>query len=166
MFGPPLELYLARAGNTAFNGALTTLQSSGSVNFSLGIDGANSDSAPLQDITVFIPIDEAFENIASVLESVDLESVLTYHFLNDSIVFSPSLGNVSATSLQGTDLTFSVFDDGSIFVNDAKIVFPNVILSNGVAHIIDSYVHPPISRSSTAVLRCHEQCPQPSKCHL
>lgn len=91
----------------------------------------------MQDITVFVPIDEAFESIASVLDSVDLESFLSYHFLNGSIVFSPSLGDVSSPSLQGTNLTFSVFDYGTIFVNDAKIIFPNVMISSGVAHIVD-----------------------------
>ncbi|KAF7192175.1 Fasciclin-like arabinogalactan protein [Pseudocercospora fuligena] len=144
-FGPPLELFLARAEERGLNGALTTAQSAGGLNFTLGIDGSNSGVSPLSDITVFIPIDEAFENIASVLETADLPTlvdVIEYHFLNNNIVFSPSLSNTSVPPFQGADLTVSVLKDGSIFVNDAKVIFPNVILSNGVAHIIDSVLNP------------------------
>jgi uncharacterized surface protein with fasciclin (FAS1) repeats len=28
--------------------------------------------------------------------------------------------------------------DGAVFVNEAKVIIPNIILSNGVAHVIDS----------------------------
>jgi uncharacterized surface protein with fasciclin (FAS1) repeats len=41
-------------------------------------------------------------------------------------------------SFQGADLTFTVAEDGSAWVNGAKILFTNVLLFNGVAHIIDT----------------------------
>lgn len=77
-----------------------------------------------------------------MLESADLETlqdVLAYHIVED-VVFSTALANFSVPSSQGADLTITVAEDGSAWVNGAKILFPNVLLFNGVAHIIDGYV--------------------------
>lgn len=103
----------------------------------IGYDTA--DKLNISDFTVFVPNDPAFEAIGSVLEGADLDTlreVLTYHIVDD-VVFSTDLANVSLPSLQGADLTFTVAEDGSAWVNGAKILFPNVLLFNGVAHVID-----------------------------
>lgn len=69
-----------------------------------------------------------------------IQEVLKYHVVQDNILFSPQLTNTSVTSLQGGQLQVTVGNDGSIFVNNAKVVLPNVILYEGVAHIIDRRV--------------------------
>jgi uncharacterized surface protein with fasciclin (FAS1) repeats len=66
--------------------------------------------------------------------------VIKYHVVQDNIVFSPSITNTSLTSAQGGELTLSVTEEGAIFVNNAKVILPNVILYEGVAHIVDRYV--------------------------
>ncbi|KAH0393079.1 FAS1 domain-containing protein, partial [Aureobasidium melanogenum] len=89
--------------------------------------------------------DAAFDSIGSVLESADLETlqeVLKFHIIPNNVIFSPSLGNVTVPSLQGDNLTFTVLPDGSAWVNNAKITFPNTILFNCVAHIIDTVLAP------------------------
>ncbi|KAI6779338.1 uncharacterized protein J7T54_000436 [Emericellopsis cladophorae] len=137
-FSPTLEAYTLRDGLLNFNAALATADLP--VNF-----GDDSDKMPISDFTIFVPNDAAFENIGSVLEGADLETlqeVLTYHLVADNVVFSTALGNVSLPSYQGGDLTFTVAEDGSAWVNNAKIVFPNVLLANGVAHVIDSVLNP------------------------
>jgi uncharacterized surface protein with fasciclin (FAS1) repeats len=111
------------------------------LNFSFGLTGADVKGLNLSDYTVFVPTDEAFKSIGSVLETADkttLQNVLRYHFIPNNVIFSPSLSNVTVPSLQGPDLTFTVLPDGSAWVNNARIVFPNTILYNGVAHIIDA----------------------------
>jgi uncharacterized surface protein with fasciclin (FAS1) repeats len=78
-----------------------------------------------------------------VLESADqatLQEVLKYHIIPSSVIFSTALGNVTVKSLQGADLVFTVLEDGSAWVNGAKIVYANTILFNGVAHVIDGLV--------------------------
>lgn len=135
-FGAPLQLFARRDGLLKFNAALAAADLP--YNFgNIGYDSA--DKLNISDFTVFVPNDAAFELIGSVLEGADLETlreVLTYHIVDD-VVFSTELANVTLPSLQGADLTFTVAEDGTAWVNGAKIVFTNVLLFNGVAHVID-----------------------------
>jgi hypothetical protein len=136
-FAPPLQLFTARADLLAYNGAVEAAD--------LGLDvGLEEDGGPAStstDITFFVPNDVAFQAVGSAVERIDQEAlteVLQYHTIRDKIIFSPSITNTSVATLEGNDLVFSVLSNGDVFVNAAKIVFANVILSNGVAHIIDS----------------------------
>ncbi|KAG9205844.1 hypothetical protein G6514_006118 [Epicoccum nigrum] len=140
-FGAPLELFTYRAGYTAFSSALEAAK----LSIDFGLTGADQTGLNLSDYTIFVPSNEAFENIGSVLETVDvdtLQKVLAYHIIPNNVVFSTSLGNVTVPSLNGDNLTITVLPDSSAWVNNAKIVFPNNILYNGVAHIIDSVLAP------------------------
>ncbi|KAH7129113.1 FAS1 domain-containing protein [Dactylonectria macrodidyma] len=140
-FGAPLQHFTRRDNLVNFNAALTTAD----LPYNFGnLDADSADKLNISAFTVFVPNDPAFEAIGSVLEGADLETlrtVLTYHIVDD-VVFSTDLANVSLPSLQGGDLTFTVAEDGSAWVNGAKIVFPNVLLFNGVAHVIDGVLNP------------------------
>lgn len=135
-FGAPLQLFTRRDNLLAFNAAVTAAD----LPYNFGnLDVDTSDKLNISDFTIFVPNDPAFEAIGSVLESADLETlqeVLAYHLV-ESVVFSTDLSNTTVRSAQGGDLTITVAEDGSAWVNGAKIVYPNVVLFNGVAHIID-----------------------------
>jgi uncharacterized surface protein with fasciclin (FAS1) repeats len=112
----------------------------GQLGLDITLTGAETPGLNISDYTIFVPTNEAFQAIGSVLETADLktlQSVLSYHIIPNNVIFSPSLGNVTVKSLQGTDLTFTVLPDGSAWVNNARITFPNTILFNGIAHVID-----------------------------
>ncbi|PVH91550.1 Fasciclin-domain-containing protein [Periconia macrospinosa] len=147
-FGAPFQLFTYRAGYRAMNAALEAA----SLNFAFGETGDGVSGLNISDYTIFVPTDEAFKSIGSVLQSANqttLQEVLKYHIIPNNVIFSPSLGNVTVKSLQGTELTFTVLPDGSAWVNNAKITFPNTILYNGVAHVIDNVLAPaPFDRSS------------------
>ncbi|KAL0939233.1 beta-ig-h3 fasciclin [Colletotrichum truncatum] len=147
-FGAPFQLFTFRAGYLAMNAALEAAH----LNFAFGETGADVQGLNISDYTIFVPTDEAFESIGSVLQTADIETlqeVLRYHIIPNNVIFSPSLGNVTVKSLQGTDLTFTVLPDGSAWVNNARITFPNTILYNGIAHVIDSVLSPaPFDRAS------------------
>lgn len=135
-FGAPLQLFTYRAGYRAMNAALEAAQ----LQPAFGLTGDGVEGLNISDYTIFVPTDAAFEAIGSVLAAADmatLQEVLRYHIIPNNVVFSPSLGNVTVPSLQGADLTFTVLPDGSAWVNNARITFPNTILFNGVAHVID-----------------------------
>lgn len=137
-----MQLFTYRAGYTALNGALQAA----ALDIDFGLNGPNQTGLNISDFTIFIPTNEAFENIGSVLASADqttLQTVLQHHIISKNVIFSPSLGNVTVKSMAGADLVFTVLPDGSAWVNGAKITFVNNILYNGVAHIIDRYVFPP-----------------------
>lgn len=136
-FGPPLQLFTYRAGYRAMNAALEAAD----LGFDVGLSGPDQKGLNISDFTIFIPTDAAFDSIGSVLESANLETlqeVLKFHIIPNNVIFSPSLGNVTVPSLQGDNLTFTVLPDGSAWVNNAKITFPNSILFNCVAHVIDT----------------------------
>ncbi|KAJ4352734.1 hypothetical protein N0V95_004006 [Ascochyta clinopodiicola] len=137
-FGAPFQLFTYRAGYLAINAALEAAK----LNIDFGLSGPGTTSLNISDFTIFVPTDAAFDSIGSVLETADiatLQKVLGYHIIPNNVIFSPSLGNVTVPSLQGTNLTFTVLPDGSAWVNNARITFPNTILYNGVAHVIDRY---------------------------
>jgi uncharacterized surface protein with fasciclin (FAS1) repeats len=92
------------------------------------------------DLTIFVPTNDAFDAIGSVLAEASIEQVaeiLSYHAVTGAVVFSDDVADASVETVQGGNLTLSIVD-GSIFVNTAKVVVPNIILSNGVAHVIDA----------------------------
>lgn len=124
------------------NAALEAAQ----LNIDIGLTGADISGLNISDFTIFVPNNEAFESIGSVIESADqptLQEILKYHIIPSNVIFSPSLGNVTIPSLQGPDLTFTVLPDGSAWVNNARITFFNSILYNGIAHVIDRLVYRP-----------------------
>ncbi|KAH7069767.1 FAS1 domain-containing protein [Paraphoma chrysanthemicola] len=98
-----------------------------------------------EDITVFIPNNAAFLAIGSLLQNASnetLRSVLGYHAVAGSVVFASDITNTTVESAEGSDLTLSVGTDGTVYVDNARVVFPNILLSNGVAHIIDAVLNP------------------------
>jgi len=136
-FGAPFQLFTYRSGYTAMNSALEAAQ----LAIDFGLSGPDAQGLNVSDFTIFVPTNEAFEAIGSVLEEADqatLQEVLKYHIIPNNVIFSPSLGNVTVESLQGVELVVTVAQDGSaVWVNGAKVVFANTILFNGVAHVVD-----------------------------
>ncbi|CAN8100211.1 unnamed protein product [Discula destructiva] len=105
------------------------------------------------DITVFIPSNDAFQAVSqttATLTQAQLQSVLTLHVASDSVLYSPSIpsGSTSLPTVNGESLT--VVNNGSITVNDATVVTPNVPLLNGVGHVIDNVLIPTSLGSSAA----------------
>ena len=46
--------------------------------------------------------------------------------------------NETVMAMNGMNLTITV-EGSDVFVNSAKVVTPNVLVSNGVVHVIDKY---------------------------
>lgn len=91
-------------------------------------------------MTVFIPTNAAFESISSTtatLTQAQLQDVLTLHVLNNAVVYSPSIpsGTTSLPTVNGEDVT--IVNNGTILIDQATVIAPNVVLRNGVAHVID-----------------------------
>lgn len=94
------------------------------------------------DITVFAPTNEAFGAVAPTvagLTTEQLTNILLYH-VGTQVAYSPILSTLSSlTTLAGADVTITV-RDGELFVDDAKVVVADVLIYNGVVHVIDRYV--------------------------
>src|ERR1700743_2799364 len=117
-----------------------TAQTTGETTF-VSLTNASSqtpilDSTPL--ITVFIPTNDAFAAANISASSSGISSLIGGHVLQDFAGYIPSFTNGSTyTTQSGTTVTFTIQGE-NYFINNAKIVSSNLVLENGVAHVIDS----------------------------
>ena len=100
--------------------------------------------------TVFAPTDEAFANAGIDLSTFDtdeenatLADILLYHVVSGSIASSDLTDGQTAEAFNGDKLSFTV-GDSVVKVNDATVTTADVTSSNGVIHIIDKVLLPPV----------------------
>ena len=112
--------------------------------------------------TVFAPTDEAFRNLPTgtvegwMKDLPKLKSILTYHVINRKISSSEVRDTTmdgrtpNLTTLQGSSVMLKtnltpqswVNSKQTVYVNDAKVVRPEIEASNGVIHAIDRVLLP------------------------
>jgi len=98
--------------------------------------------------TVFAPTDEAFaklpagtvENLLKPENKEKLVAILTYHVVPGKVM-AADVKTMKAKTVNGKELDIKVAD-GTVTVNDAKVVKTDVAASNGVIHVIDTVVLP------------------------
>lgn len=98
-------------------------------------------SGPLPaNLTAFIPNNKAFKAIGSALSNISIEQlqgILGYHIVEDAVLYSTLLTNgMNITTLAKGDIHVTI-DGDHVFVNSAKVVIPNVLIKEGVVHVID-----------------------------
>lgn len=97
------------------------------------------------DVTIFAPTNSAFEQIGSALGELTPEqatAILGYHVINGSVAYSSLLENGSSVeSSTGQPLNITIID-GEVFVNSARVVAADVLVANGVVHLIDGVLNP------------------------
>ncbi|RCH77277.1 MAG: hypothetical protein DBX04_00790 [Candidatus Poseidoniales archaeon] len=98
--------------------------------------------------TVFAPTDDAFAAAGIDLAALDTEEgkaaltdILLYHVVSGAVPSSAVTDGMSATAVNGDDLSFTVGE--GVMVNDANVVLADVPASNGVIHVIDKVLMPP-----------------------
>ena len=96
--------------------------------------------------TVFAPTDEAFAKLppgtveALLKDKEKLTAVLTYHVVPGKVTAADVKPGLVKT-VQGQQLTVSA-RNGSVMVDNAKVVKTDIMASNGVIHVIDTVVLP------------------------
>lgn len=100
--------------------------------------------------TVFAPTDEAFGAIdPAVLNSLlqpenqdALFNILAYHLVPNAGVYADQAVLAgSATTAQGQSVTITD-QGGTVFIDDAEVILPDVEASNGVIHVINAVLMP------------------------
>jgi uncharacterized surface protein with fasciclin (FAS1) repeats len=99
--------------------------------------------------TVFAPTDEAFaklpagtvENLLKPENKDKLVSILTYHVVPGDVTSKQVVKLTEAKTVNGQDVKIKV-DGGSVMIDIAKVVKPDVKASNGVIHVIDTVLMP------------------------
>ncbi len=103
--------------------------------------------------TVFAPTDDAFANlpkgtVESLLKDIPkLKSILTYHVVAGKVTSTDVVKLKTAKTVEGEDVKIdaSTWHGHSMpKVNDAQIVKPDIMADNGVIHVIDKVLMPPM----------------------
>ncbi len=99
--------------------------------------------------TVFAPTDEAFaklpdgtvENLLKPENKEQLVAVLTYHVVPGKVTAEQVVNLKEAKSVNGKNIPISV-NDGTVTVDNATVVKPDIMASNGVIHVVDTVMIP------------------------
>lgn len=100
--------------------------------------------------TVFAPTDEAFaklpagtvDDLLKPENKAKLTAILTYHVVPGKVMSGDLSNGMKAATVQGADVT--IMTEGGVKVNEASVVTPDIAASNGVIHVIDSVIMPPM----------------------
>jgi len=102
--------------------------------------------------TVFAPTDEAFaklpagtvENLLKPENKAKLQAVLTYHVVPGKVMAKDvKAGEQMVGTVQGGKVNVTG-SGGAVSVNDAKVVKADIGADNGVIHVIDKVIMPPM----------------------
>ncbi|MGD9388607.1 MAG: fasciclin domain-containing protein, partial [Gammaproteobacteria bacterium] len=99
--------------------------------------------------TVFAPTDEAFAalpegTVESLLEPENrdqLVAVLTYHVVPGKVTAAEVVNLTEAATVNGAKVSIAVVD-GAVKIDDATVIQPDVMASNGVIHVVDQVILP------------------------
>ena len=100
--------------------------------------------------TVFAPSNEAFAKVpAKAMEALSndpakLKAVLTYHIIPGKVLVA-DVKNGNNKTVNGANLALSKAGD-FVTVEDALVQTADLSATNGVVHIVDSVLMPPVSR--------------------
>ena len=98
--------------------------------------------------TVFAPTDEAFAalpegTVEALLADIPaLTAILTYHVVPGAVMSGDLTDGMMATTVNGADVTIGT--EGGVTVNEANVTTADIVASNGVIHVIDMVILPPM----------------------
>jgi phosphate binding protein len=127
------------AGNPDFSTLVAAVQAA-------GLAETLSGEGPF---TVFAPTNAAFEALPAgvvdyLLSNTDmLTAVLTYHVVPGAVLAADVMGLTEATTVQGSNIAIDASDMG-VMVDGVNVVQTDIVASNGVIHVIDGVILPPV----------------------
>ncbi|NBC83759.1 MAG: DUF4397 domain-containing protein, partial [Bacteroidetes bacterium] len=111
------------------------------------LGGALSGDGPF---TVFAPTDDAFKQLPDgTLDALladptgDLSDILLYHVVSGEVLSGALTDGMKVATLQGDSLMVNV-DGTDVYINGAMVTTPDIGADNGVVHVIDSVLLPPL----------------------
>jgi uncharacterized surface protein with fasciclin (FAS1) repeats len=101
--------------------------------------------------TVFAPTDEAFaklpagtvEDLLKPENKAKLQAILTYHVVAGAVMAAQVTSLKEAKTVNGQAVKVSTMG-GSVMINNAKVIKADIKTSNGVIHVIDTVILPPV----------------------
>jgi len=102
-----------------------------------------------QDLTLFAPSDDAFlalapGTVAALLADLTLlTDILKHHAVQGTALAASLTNNLVVQTLLGTDVTVTTNSTG-VFIDNAQVTFADIIADNGVVHVINAILLPPM----------------------
>ena len=101
--------------------------------------------------TVFAPTNDAFSALPEgTLESLllpenkdKLIAILSYHVVAGEVKSSDLSNGMKATTVQGSQIQVNISNSG-VKINDANVTAADIMAANGVVHVIDRVILPPM----------------------
>ncbi|GAA5807853.1 hypothetical protein MFLAVUS_001232 [Mucor flavus] len=112
--------------------------------FQMLLDQSNITAQDLNDatnITVFVPSNDAFDDVdVSSLDNQTINNMIQAHIFQ-GVYYSTNLTDNSPITAEseygGSNVTLEENADNGFTVNGTNVVQPNILLNNGVMHLID-----------------------------
>jgi uncharacterized surface protein with fasciclin (FAS1) repeats len=108
--------------------------------------------------TVFAPTNAAFAKlpagtVAALLKDIPtLTGILTYHVVSGAVPAGQVVGLQSAGTVQGSPIQIRVRGGSVILNGTVKVIITDIVASNGIIHVIDTVLLPPVTGQNQLVL--------------
>ncbi|MEB2773712.1 fasciclin domain-containing protein [Algoriphagus sp. D3-2-R+10] len=101
--------------------------------------------------TVFAPTNDAFaklpagtvENLLKPENKAQLVKILTYHVVPGKVMSSDLKNGQTAKTVEGSSIKVTLMD-GKAMINNATVTAADIAADNGVVHVIDTVIIPPM----------------------
>ena len=107
--------------------------------------------------TVFAPTDQAFIDAGIDLNDFDtpeenetLSKILLHHVVAGEVAAGDIKDGMMTTTANGDKLKFAIDGSGGVSVGAAAVTLADVQASNGIIHVIDTVLMPPVDIPATA----------------
>ncbi|GKT47434.1 fasciclin-like arabinogalactan protein [Colletotrichum spaethianum] len=106
---------------------------------------------PLQDVTIFLPNNNAVKQRLPLLDALTAEQLsilVANHAIMNHVLYHTTITDeeMELETLGGMKVVVKHDSKGDIFVNAAKVVTKDVLIFGGVAHIVDDVLVPSTGR--------------------
>lgn len=97
--------------------------------------------------TVFAPTDAAFAAFAAsgIDPEATLQDILLYHVVSGEYDATAVIGSDSLETVFGKDIDIEVVGDNVIINDTATVVMTDIQAANGIIHVIDAVLAPPVN---------------------
>ena len=125
--------------------------------------GLADDLSGAGPFTVFAPTDAAFAALpAGVIDALLadptglLTDILLYHVIGSQALSTDLSNGMTITTLEGSDVTVTI-DANGVFINNAQVIVADLLADNGVVHVIDAVLLPPVDpvNGCTDMMACN-----------
>lgn len=100
-------------------------------------------------LTLFAPSNDAFAKIPAdqladlLANKTRLTKVLTYHVASGTTYSAGLSNNDEVPTLEGNNVNVTITDAGDVMIDDSKVTYVDLAVSNGAVHSIDTVLMPP-----------------------